>query len=67
MDQYPNLIILPVIYIVNEPMTKIIPFVFINLTIESIYLHKNEGIGFLGETTVKLCEIVTPTASDPYP
>ena len=48
-------------------MTKIIPFLLINLSTESIYLQKKEVMGSLGEINKEICEIVKPTASEPLP
>ena len=47
MDQYPNMVIIPVIHITAKQTDTIAPFIIINLSNESVCLPKCEIIGFL--------------------
>ena len=62
MDQYPYIIIIPVIHITPMPTYSIIPFIIINLLTESIFLSKCEVLGFLDQTDPEICEIMTSLA-----
>ena len=45
MDQYPNMVIIPVIHITPMQTDTIIPFIIIHLSTESIFLSKHEVLG----------------------
>ena len=47
MDQYPNMVIIPIIHTTAMQTDTIIPFIMINLYTESIFLSKHQGLGFL--------------------
>ena len=43
----------------------IVPFVIINLSAKSIFLHRHEILGFLDKTDTEICEIMTSLALEP--
>ena len=47
MDQYPNMVIIPVIHIMPMWTDTTFPFVIINLSTKPIFLAKHEVLGFL--------------------
>ena len=61
MDQYPNLVVIPAIHIVTEHVNTTVPVVLINLSTESIFLDKNEILGFLDKVHVEIYKITTHT------
>ena len=65
MDQYHNMVIIPVIHIMPMLAGNTIPFVIINLSTKPIFLIKHEGLGFLDKTNIKICEIMTSSALEP--
>ena len=65
MDQYPNMVIIPVIHIMPVWTDTIIPFIIINLSTESISLSKHEVLGFLEQVDTEICEIMTNSALEP--
>ena len=65
MDQYPNMVIIPVIYTTPTQTDTIIPFVVINLSTESIFLSKHKVLGFVDQTAAEICEIMTSLALEP--
>ena len=67
MDQYPNMVIIPVIHIMPMQTDTIIPFVIIHLSAESISLSKHEVLGFLEQIDTESCEIMTNTALELLP
>ena len=46
MDQYPNMVVMPVIHVTSRWTDTIVPFVVISLSTESILLFKCEDLGF---------------------
>ena len=54
MDQYPNMVIVPVIYIMPMWTDIIIPFIKINLSTESIFPSKCEVLRFLNQIDVAI-------------
>ena len=65
MDEYPNMVIIPVIHIIPPQTDTIIPFVIISLATESIFISKHEVLEFLDQTDAEICEIMTSTALEP--
>ena len=62
MDQYPNMVILPVIHIGLKQTDTMAPIIIINLATESIFLSRHEILGFLDQTDTEICEIMTSLA-----
>ena len=54
MDQYPNMVIIPVIQIRPKQTDIISPFLIINLSTESIFLPKCDILGFLDQTETEI-------------
>ena len=65
MDQYPNMVVMPVTHIAPRQTDTIIPFAVINLFTESIFLSKCEVLGFLEPVGIAICEISTSSAMEP--
>ena len=65
MDQYPNVVIIPVISIPPMWTDTIIPFIVTNLSTESILLSKCEGLGYLDQTDTEVCKIMTSLGLEP--
>ena len=65
MDQYPNMVIIPVIHITTMQTDTIIYFIVINLSTKSIFLSKCEALGFLDQTDIEIFEIMTSLALEP--
>ena len=65
MDQYPNMVIRPVIHITPKQMDSIAPYIIIKLSNKSIFLLKHEILGFLDQTDTEICEIMTSLALEP--
>ena len=65
MDQYTNMVIIPVIHIKPMGSDIIIPFVIINLSTESTFLSKGDILGFLDQMDTEICEIMTSFAMEP--
>ena len=65
VDQYHNMVIIPVIHIMQMWADNTIPFVIINLSTKPIFLAKHEGLGFLDKANIKICEIMTSSALEP--
>ena len=62
MDQYRNMVIIPVIHITPMQIDIIIPFIVINLSTESISLSKCKVLRFLDQTHTEICKIMTSSA-----
>ena len=62
MDQYPNMVIIPVIHIPPMQTDNIVPFVVIYLSTKSIFLSKCQVLGFLDQTNTEIWEIITSLA-----
>ena len=62
MDQYLNMVIIPVIYLTPMQTDTIIPLIRINMSIESISLSKCKVLGILDEIDTEICEIMTSLA-----
>ena len=45
-DQYPCMAIIPAIHIVLKQTARVVPYVLVNLSIESNFLSKNKILGF---------------------
>ena len=65
MNEQPNLCIIPTIHKVDVYKPDNVPFVAINLLLDSIYLHKGEVIGFMHCQSLDVSEIVTRTSIKP--
>ena len=65
MDQYSNMVIIPVIYIMPMWTDATIPFLIINLSTKSIFFSKHEDLGFLDQIDNETCEIITSFALEP--
>ena len=65
MDQYPNMVFIPAISIMQMQTDTIIHFIMINLPNESIFLFKLEVSGFLEQVDTQICEIMTSSALEP--
>ena len=65
MDQYPNMVTIPVIHMTLKQADTIGPFVIINLSIEPIFLPKHKILGFFDQTHTEICEIMTSLALEP--
>ena len=65
MDQYLNMVIMPVIHIVPMGTDTTIPFIIINLSIEIIFLAKHEVLGYLDKIDIEICEIMTSLVLEP--
>ena len=65
MDQYPNMVIIPVIHITPMQTDTIIPFVVINLLTKSIFLSKHKILGFLDQIDTEICKIMTSFTLEP--
>ena len=52
LDQHPNLVALPKIYIETKHIYMIGLFVLVTSATESIFLHKYEILGFLDKTNM---------------
>ena len=62
MDQYPYMVIIPVICITPKKTDIVVSFVVINLLTESIFVSKHEILGFLNQTYTEICEIMNSLA-----
>ena len=62
IDQYLNMVIIPVIHITPTQADNIVPFIVINLSTESISLSKHEFLGFLDQRDTEICKIMTHLA-----
>ena len=67
MDEYPNMVIIPVIHITPMQVDTIIPFTVINLSTESIFLSKCKVLGFLDQTGTEICKVMNSSALEPLP
>ena len=65
MDQYPNMVIMPIIYITPMWTESSIPFIIINLSTESIFHSKCHISGFLDQMDTEICEIMNSLALEP--
>ena len=65
MNEQPNLYIIPTIHKVDVYKPDNVPFVAINLLWDSIYLPKEEFIGFMHCQSSDAFEIVTRTSTEP--
>ena len=65
MDKYPNIVIMHVIHIVPMWTDTPIPFIIIILSTKCTFLSKSEVLGFLDQTVVEICEIMTSSALEP--
>ena len=64
-EQYPNMVIIPVIHITPMQTDTIVPFIVSNLSIKPIFLSKCEMLGFLELVDAGICEITTISAMEP--
>ena len=62
MDQYPNMLITPVIHITLIQSDTTISVIIINPSTKPIFLVKCEVLGFLDKTDIEICEIMTSSA-----
>ena len=67
MDQYPNMVIIPVIHIMPIWTGTIMPFIVTKMSTKSIFLSKCEVFGFLDQTDNEICEIMNSLALEPLP
>ena len=65
MDQYPNMVIIPIIHITPKQADTISPFIIINLSTKSIFLPKHDSLGFLDQTDTRICDITASFALEP--
>ena len=66
-NEYPNLCILPTIHNVDLHKTENVPLVIINLSTDSIYLSKEEIMGFMQSQSLDISEIMTETSTEASP
>ena len=59
MDQYPNMVIIPVIHITPKQIDTIVSFVIIKLSTTIIFISKHEILGFLDQRDTEICKITT--------
>ena len=62
LDEYPNLIMIPLLHNVEGLKIHCVPCVVINLSHDNIFLPKGEVIGHLEPTTITMEELVTETS-----
>ena len=55
LDQYPNMVIMPVFHIMPMWTDTTIPFIIINLSTELTFLAKCEVLGFLDQVDTVIC------------
>ena len=55
LDQYPNMVIIPVIHIMPMWTDATIPFILINQSTKSIFLSKHDILGFLYQIVAEIC------------
>ena len=65
MDQYPNMVIIPVIHITPMWTDTITSFIIMNLSTESISLSKCRVLEFLEKVDTEICKIMTGSALEP--
>ena len=65
INQYPNMVTIPVILIMPKQTDPIVPLVIINLSTESIFLSKCGILGFLDQSDIEICEIMTGSDLEP--
>ena len=62
LDEYPNLVMIPLLHNVEGLKIHCIPCVVINLSYDNIFLSKGEVIGHMEPTTITMEELVTETS-----
>ena len=62
LDEYPNLVMVPLLHNVEGLKIHCVPCVVINLSYDSVFLPKGEVIGYLEPTTITMEELVTETS-----
>ena len=66
-EEYPNLYIIPMMHNVDVHKTENVPLVVINFLTDSVYLSKEEIMGFMQSQSLDISEIVTVTSTEPSP
>ena len=66
-NEYPNLLVIPMIHNVDIHKTENVPLVVINLLTDSIYLSKGETMGFMQSQSLDISETTTETSTEPSP
>ena len=66
-NKYPNLCILPMKHNVDLHKNENVPFVVINLLMDSIYLSKGEIMGFMQSQSLDISDIITETSTESSP
>ena len=66
-NEYPNLLVIPMIHNVNIDKTENVPLVVVNLSTDSIYLSKGVIMGFMQSQSLDISEITTETSTEPSP
>ena len=67
LEEYPNLYIVPMIYIIDVHKTESVPLVIINFLVDDISLSKGEIMGFMQNQSLDISEIMTETSTEPSP
>ena len=62
IEEYPNLYIIPMIHNVDVHKTENVPLVVINILTDSVYLSKEEIMGFMQNQSLDISEIITETS-----
>ena len=62
LDEYPNLIMIPLLHNVEGLKIHCVPCVVINLSHDNIFLSKGEVIGYLEPTKITMEELTTETS-----
>ena len=66
-NEYPNLLVIPMIHNVDIHKTENVPLVVINLLTDSVYLSKGEIMGFMQSQSLDISEVTTETSTEPSP
>ena len=62
VDEYPNLVMVPLLHNVEGSKIHCVPCVVINFSYDNVFLSKGEIIGHLEPTTISMEEITTETS-----
>ena len=62
MDEYPNLVMIPLLHNVEGLKIHCVPCVIINFSYDNVFLPKGEVIGHLEPTAMKMEELTTETS-----